>query len=105
MQEGEFVGEADATVKIVTLRLSGGRRRRAIPSRILAATFVELAQPDDAPRTGEATFAPDGSEQDALAEYLADNFSASNPFSQADSGRAEDTRLQNLAFRADTVLG
>lgn len=104
VQEGEFVGEADATVKIVTLGfLAGGGD--GYPFQDFGSNFVELAQPDDAPRTGEATFAPDGSEQDALAEYLADNFSASNPFSQADSGRAEDTRLQNLAFRADTVLG
>ena len=51
-----------------------------------------------------ATFAPDGSEQDALAEYLAANFGVGNPFDAPDTARAEDTRIQNLAFREDTVI-
>ena len=49
-------------------------------------------------------FASDGSEQDALAEYLAANFSADSPFSEAETAPAEDTRIQNLAFREDTVV-
>ena len=66
---------------------------------------LTLPKKEEATRTGEATFAPDGTEQDALAEYLADNFgSADNPFTAADTGRENDTRLQNLAFRADTVI-
>ena len=100
-QNGELVGNADRTFRLVTLNfLANNGDGYPFPMR----DVVSLAQPDDAPRTGVATFAPDGSEQDALAEYLAANFGADNPFNQADTSRAEDTRLQNLAFRADTVI-
>jgi predicted extracellular nuclease/2',3'-cyclic-nucleotide 2'-phosphodiesterase (5'-nucleotidase family) len=55
--------------------------------------------------TGDALFADDGTEQDALAEFLLDNFAdASTPFDQADTGRDLDERIQNLNFRSDTVL-
>lgn len=57
-----------------------------------------------------ASFSVPGSEQDALAEYLAAFFPGDdNPetpvFSQADTPREEDERIQNLLFREDTVLG
>ncbi len=101
VQNSELVGEGDRTFRLVTLNfLAGGGDGYPFPTR----DVVELTQPDDAARTGAATFAPDGSEQDALAEYLAANFGADNPFDQADTSREEDTRLQNLAFRADTVI-
>jgi Ca2+-binding RTX toxin-like protein len=51
-----------------------------------------------------ATFAADGSEQDALAEFLADNHSPANPYDEADTTQALDTRLQNLAVRTDAVI-
>jgi len=51
---------------------------------------------DDETFTGPATFAPDGTEQDALAEYLFANLSAW-PFEQA--GPATDERIQNVASR------
>jgi len=56
-----------------------------------------------------ASFAEAGSEQDALAEYLAaffpgDDNPATPAFSQADTSRAGDERIQNLLFREDTVL-
>ncbi|MEO0764351.1 MAG: hypothetical protein AAFZ09_21540, partial [Pseudomonadota bacterium] len=52
-------------------------------------------------------FAEDGTEQDALAEYLDENFNPDNggtAFAEADAGPAEDERIQNLAFRDDTVF-
>ncbi len=52
---------------------------------------------------GHATFAPAGTEQDALAEYLQANFRV-NPFNEADADPGEDLRIQNLEFRDDTVL-
>ncbi|RZM74914.1 bifunctional metallophosphatase/5'-nucleotidase [Leptolyngbya iicbica LK] len=107
VENGELVGDADATVKIVTLGfLAGGGD--GYPFQDFGSNFVDLALDEDAPRTGDATFAPDGSEQDALAEYLFDNFNPDNggaPFDQAETDREADTRLQNLAFREDTVLG
>jgi len=58
-------------------------------------------------QTGNATFADDGTEQDALAEYLSDNFDPENggvAFADADEGPGSDERIQNLAFRDDDVL-
>ena len=44
-----------------------------------------------------------GTEQDALAEYLAANFSEV-PFTIADVGPESDERIQNLTFRADSLI-
>jgi len=54
-----------------------------------------------------ASFAPPGSEQDAFAEYLAAFYppTAESGFNQEDTPREIDERIQNLAFRSDTVLG
>ena len=52
---------------------------------------------------GQATFADPGTEQDALAEYLAVNFSEV-PFAIADVGPESDERIQNLEFRADSLI-
>ena len=42
-------------------------------------------------------------EQEALQSYLEANFPRENPYSQADTPIEEDTRIQNLSFREDTV--
>lgn len=100
-QDGELLGDASRTFRLVTLGfLAGGGDDYPFPER----DVVELAQEEDAARTGNATFAPDGSEQDALAEFLAANFSEENPFSEEDVPPAQDMRIQNLDFREDTVL-
>ena len=104
VQNSELVGDSSRTFRIVTLGfLAGGGDGYPFPQGE-SANRLDLAQEDDAARTGDATFAPDGTEQDALAEFLDDNFGADSPFDSADTGRAEDTRLQNLAFRDDTVI-
>ena len=101
VQNSELVGDPARTFRLVTLGfLAGGGDGYPFPMR----DVVDLTQPDDAARTGAATFAPDGSEQDALAEYLAANFGVTNPFDSVDQPRAGDTRIQNLAFREDTVI-
>ena len=112
--DGELVGDPNRSIRIVTLGFLANERTDdqgnptgvggdGYPFPQFSSNVQTLLQPDEAPRTGEATFAPDGSEQDALAEFLADNFLAT-PFDEAETGRDEDTRLQNLAFRDDTVL-
>jgi 2',3'-cyclic-nucleotide 2'-phosphodiesterase/3'-nucleotidase/5'-nucleotidase len=110
VENGEFVGDPIATVRMVTLGFLAGDEGDptgiggdGYPFPAFASNYQDLAQEEDAPRTGNATFAPDGSEQDALAEYLFDNF-LDTPFTEADTGRSQDNRLQNLAFRPDTVL-
>ena len=53
--------------------------------------------------TGKFIFAPTGSEQDALAEYLGDRFDVV-PFNAADVKPAQDTSIQNLSVRNDSVF-
>ncbi|ACK71981.1 5'-Nucleotidase domain protein [Gloeothece citriformis PCC 7424] len=99
VSNGELVGNPQRTFRMVTLNfLADGGDGYTIPNR----DRVDLAQSEDAPRTGTATFAPDGSEQDALAEYLNENF-LQTPFAQEDTSRELDQRIQNLDFRQDTV--
>ncbi|MFK8185394.1 MAG: 5'-nucleotidase C-terminal domain-containing protein [Phormidesmis sp.] len=101
VQNGEIVGDAERTFRIVTADfLAGGGDGYPFPAR----DVTPLALPEEAPRTGAATFSPDGSEQDALAEYLAANTNEQTPFEAVDTVRAEDTRIQNLAFREDSVI-
>ena len=101
VENSELVGDVTRTFRLVTLNfLAGGGDGFPFPD----TERLDITQDDEAPRTGVATFAADGSEQDALAEYLAANFGADNPFNEADTDPAEDTRIQNLAFREDTVI-
>ena len=57
-------------------------------------------------RPGLADFAEPGTEQDALAEYLAAHFTA-QPYAIADTPREMDRRIQNLAISGvqDSVFG
>ena len=58
-----------------------------------------------APLTGAATFSADGTEQDALAEYLNTNHgTAAKAYNQAETAPNQDLRLQNLAVRSDEVI-
>jgi uncharacterized protein len=101
VQNSELVGDSTRTFRMVTLGfLATGGDGYPFPTR----EVVDITQPPEAARTGAATFAADGSEQDALAEYLAANFGADSPFNTADTARTDDTRIQNLAFRTDTVI-
>lgn len=58
-------------------------------------------------QTGDATFADDGTEQDALAEFLDDHFNPAKggeAFAAADGEQDQDNRIQNVAFRADSIF-
>ncbi len=75
---------------------------------IFGENRVDLIE-QPAPPTNLSTFADDGTEQDALAEYLAENFPADSDlntpaFDSVDVAIAEDTRIQNLAVREDIVV-
>ena len=100
VEDSELVGDGSRTLRVVTLGfLADGGDDYPFPDR----DRVDLALEDEDPRTGDATAAPDGTEQDALAEYLLDNFNET-PFDNEDVEPEFDTRIQNLAFREDTVL-
>ena len=97
---------AGEQIRIVTLSFlaDGGD---GYPLEVLAAPLrVDLAT--DVDYMGfpwaAADFAASGTEQDALAEFLADATSLVMPFLQAETPAEDDERIQNLTVRADTVL-
>ena len=99
-EDGELVGDSSRSFRLVTLGfLADGGDDYPFPDR----DRVDLVLDEDAETTGVATFAPDGSEQDALAEYIAANFNETS-FDSEDTESEADTRIQNLDFREDTVL-
>ncbi len=125
VQNGAIVGDANRTFRMVTLNFlagttagsaSGGdgypfpqfvRANPTLANRVdlTGETTADLngnGVIDAAPTlpAGRFTFAPNGSEQDALAEYLAQVGS----FNQQDTDPTQDTRIQNLSVRSDTVL-
>lgn len=62
-----------------------------------AARIAPTSLVQDGVQTGDATFADDGTEQDALAEYLDDNFGTpADAFDEADGIAAGDARIVNL---------
>ena len=83
-RDGEVVAGAEAALQ---------EERRAA-----AADVVDLSESDTA--TGDFTFANDGTEQDALAEYLGDNFptTGTEAFSEEDTAAEEDTVIINLSL-------
>jgi predicted extracellular nuclease len=105
VRNGEIVGDASRTFRMVTLGfLASGGDGYTFPTAA-SANRIDLAQVATAPRTGDATFAPDGSEQDALAEYLFDNFrTTTTAYKEEDTPRNLDDRIQNLSSRSDTVI-
>ena len=133
-QNGELVGDPSRTFRTVTFTyLADGGDGYPFPSFLTANPILVnrvdfLGEPDldqdgvldpvedlnqngirdeaiAEPFEGIANFAPFGSEQDALAEYLHQVFStADHAFNQADTEPELDERIQNLAFRQDTVI-
>ncbi len=97
--DGEMAGSASRKFRVVTLDfLAGGGDGYPFPA--LATNRVDLRTALTAP--GVSTFAVPGSEQDALAEYLLADFSAT-PFALAETGTDLDERIQILSLRADSV--
>lgn len=114
VRDGALVGDPTETFRIVTLNfLAGGGDGYPFPTGP-EANRVDLFDLNgdgvvDGGLSGLATFAADGTEQDALAEYLARFFPADNDpdtpvYGAADQGRDLDERIQNLLFREDGVF-
>lgn len=100
---GQIVGDPNRTFRMVTLNFlaSGGD---GYPFQNFATTLnrVDLLSTDPAaPRTGVATFAADGTEQDAFAEYLA----TIGNFDATDVGPDQDLRIRNLSVLTSTLNG
>lgn len=109
VRDGALVGAADQEFRIVTLNfLAGGGDGYPFPQGP-QTNRVDLNDLDgdgvDDGATGVATFANDGTEQDALAEFLAANHATdATAYDQSDAGRDTDARIQNLNFRDDAVF-
>lgn len=109
VQDGQIQGDASRSIRMVTLSFlaEGGD---GYPFPALSTNRLDLADlpiPDGGINT--ATFANPGTEQDALAEYLAATFPADGDvttpvFDVEDVDPEFDLRIQNLQFRDDTVL-
>jgi 2',3'-cyclic-nucleotide 2'-phosphodiesterase (5'-nucleotidase family) len=114
VQNGALVGNAQRTFRMVTLDFlargttaaAGGGDGYPFPA---TADFVNLVSLDTtmteataggAASTSTATL---GSEQDAFMKYMKSQF-GSTPFGVKDTPAAQDTRIQNLGLRSDTVL-
>lgn len=102
--DGELQGDPSRSFRLVTLGFlaDGGD----------GYPFSDLARPDvvalpDSSQTvdpGQADFAPAGTEQDALAEYLqAMHGSASSAFTSEEAPVSEDERIQNLSVRESSL--
>jgi len=100
VEDGQFQGSAEATLKMVTLNfLADGGDGFFAGNSVLDRVDLVDSDLDD----GLFTFAEIGTEQDAFAEYMGEFFSET-PFSEAETPASEDTRIQNLDVREDTVL-
>jgi 2',3'-cyclic-nucleotide 2'-phosphodiesterase (5'-nucleotidase family) len=104
VRNSAIVGDATRRFRMVTLDFlaSGGD---GYPFASLSdPQRLDITAPAEAARSGAAVFAADGSEQDALAEYLVDRFlSQRQTFGASDTPAALDRRLQNITARPDSV--
>ncbi len=102
-QNGEVVGDANRTFRIVTIGfLAGGGDDYPYPNFHNTDPVALDEVMTEEQSGGLTTFAAPGTEQDALAEFLAANF-AEFPFDTPDTDPEGDERIQNLAFRADSL--
>ncbi len=104
-QRGAVVGDPNRLIRVVSLNfLVDGGDSYPFPSFVTAnptqANKVALVKTDTDPKTGTATFANDGSEQDAFAEFMKAKFSVT-PFAKRDTVAKGDFTIQNLNFHSD----
>lgn len=98
---GAVYGDTTRTIKLVSLNFLIDGDGDGYPFSATTSNAQDL-NAGNLP-AGMANFADQGSEQDALAEYLLANFTA-NPYNQEETEVAEDTRIQILSLRDDIVL-
>ena len=91
VSKGAIVGNANETFRVVTLSflLTGGD---GYTFPFTGALNISSGDP------GRSSFAPTGTEQDAMAEFLLRFHNSTNPYSQVDTDRVGDTRLVDVSF-------
>jgi len=100
VNNGTIVGKANRTFRIVTLNfLADGGDSYPFPTGPGAdrIDLTSLTLPE-----GAASFAPSGSEQDALAEYLAENFSTT-PYNEPETMARRDRRIFQIDIQPEPV--
>ncbi|MGB0176597.1 MAG: 5'-nucleotidase C-terminal domain-containing protein, partial [Owenweeksia sp.] len=100
---GTINGNPTRTIKMVSLNFLVDNDGDGYPFSTATSNGVDLNS-SNLPATGVANFASAGSEQDAMAEFLA-NYFTTNPYDTADTPPALDTRIQILSLRNDEVYG
>lgn len=111
MRDGVVVGDVNETFRIVTLNfMADGGDGYPFPTGNdvdrLDLFDLDGDDFDDGITDGVATFAENGTEQDALAEYLAENHgTVETAFDAADEGVDSDDRIQSVAYQDSTVYG
>ena len=101
VENGQVIGDPSRTFKMVTLNFLvniGGDDYTMFTDANTAAPSIALID-NLSLGDGNATFTSKGSEQDALAEYLL----SEGPFTDADTPRNLDQRIQNLSEKEDDV--
>jgi hypothetical protein len=105
VQNGVLQGNANRTFRLVTLNFLANRGDgypfpATLSNLIDLTTAMTGGTAGGAASTSTATL---GSEQDALMKYLKSLY-ASTAFNVADTLEENDTRIQNLGKRSDSVL-
>ena len=110
VQNGQLVGDPNRSFRAVTLDFLATGTAAApglggdnYPLPAYGENRVDLRGATPLSLPNAESFAAQGTEQDAFAEYLT-AFHATTPYGTVDTTPAGDTRIQNLAARADTVL-
>lgn len=94
VEDGNLVGDPTRTFRLVTLDFLAAGGDSYYPLT-LGSNLLNLA-----PANVSRTFDTDGAEQKALADYLA----AIGTYSEPDTARGGDLRIQHLGFRPDSTL-
>lgn len=110
MQNGEIIVDPTQEIRLVTLSFmvdpssaSNATGGDGYPIGLYAQDRIDLAGADTF--TGEATFAADGTEQDAFAEYMAAvHGTPETAYGRADTPQSGDERIQNLSEREDGLI-
>lgn len=111
-QRGTVVGDANRLIRLVSLNFlvdqsgAGPNGGDGYPFNafVLAnptqANKLSMTKTNTDPKTGVATFANDGSEQDAFAEFMFAKYRTA-PFAKRDTVAKGDFTIQNLNFHSD----
>lgn len=99
---GSVHGDANRVIKMVSLNFLVDNDGDGYPFSSETTNAVDLDS-TNVSLNGVAQFATVGSEQNALAEFLA-QFHTSNPYSEAETDPSFDNRIQILSLRNDSVF-